>query len=69
MPGSLTLGLAQRAGLHDAVEARVRLPTGTVVDPAGKVAAIFAGDARRLCPDRTSRYRYEPIASTDIEIY
>ncbi|MDI6104330.1 IS1380 family transposase [Actinoplanes sp. NEAU-A12] len=35
--------LAQQSGLHDAVGARVRLPTDKGTNPAGKVATIVAG--------------------------
>ncbi len=35
--------LAGQAGLHDAVAERVRLPTDTGANPAGKVATIVAG--------------------------
>jgi hypothetical protein len=35
--------LAGQAGLHDAVDARVRLPTDKGVNPAGKVVTIVAG--------------------------
>ncbi|ASW54244.1 IS1380 family transposase [Plantactinospora sp. KBS50] len=35
--------LAEQAGLHDAVAARVRVPTDRGANPAGKVATIVAG--------------------------
>ncbi|GAA0447820.1 hypothetical protein Aca07nite_73560 [Actinoplanes capillaceus] len=35
--------LAEQAGLHDAVDARVNLPTEKGANPAGKVATIVAG--------------------------